>query len=89
MKLPQPPSPPLTAAEFSAALREAGFGVERARIVDASGRCPGFVTTPVFRGRGGIDRPRTLAKAIRERDAEIKRRAARAESYSNAHFSYK
>jgi hypothetical protein len=78
--LPQPPPPPLTAAEFSAALREAGFGVERARIVDVSGRCPGFVTTPVFRGRGGIDRPRTLAKAIRERDAEIKRRAARAES---------
>jgi hypothetical protein len=33
--------PPLTPAEFSAAL-EAGFGVERARIVDVSGRCPGF-----------------------------------------------
>jgi hypothetical protein len=41
--------PPLTAAEFSAALREAGFGVERARIVDVSGRCPGFVTTPATR----------------------------------------
>jgi hypothetical protein len=73
MKLPQPPPPPLTAAEFSAALREAGFGVER-------GRCPGFTTTPAFRGRGVIDRPKTLAKAIRERDAEVKRRAPRAES---------
>jgi hypothetical protein len=78
MKLPQPPPPPLTAAEFSAALREAGFGVEHARTIDTSGRCPGFVTTPVFRGKGGIDRPKTLAKAIRERDAEIKRRAKEA-----------
>jgi hypothetical protein len=76
MKLPPPPPPPLTAAEFNAALKEAGFGVERARIVDTSGRCPGFTTTPVFRGRGGIDRPKTLAKAIRERDAEIVRRRA-------------
>jgi hypothetical protein len=32
------------------------------------------------RGRGVIDRPKTLAKAIRERDAEVKRRAPRAES---------
>jgi hypothetical protein len=73
MKLPQPPLQ-LTAAEFNAALKEAGFGVQHARIIDVSGRCPGFVTTPVFRGRGVIDRPRTLAKAIRERDAEIGRR---------------
>jgi hypothetical protein len=78
MKLPQPQPPPLTAAEFGAALREAGFGVEHARIVDTSGRCPGFVTTPLFRGRGGIDRPKTLPKAIRERDAEIVRRAKKA-----------
>jgi hypothetical protein len=70
--------PQLTAAEFGAALRAAGFGVEHARIVDTSGRCPGFVTTPVFRGRGGIDRPKTLAKAIRERDAEIERRTKKA-----------
>jgi hypothetical protein len=67
--------PPLTAAEFNTALREAGFGVKHARIVDVSGRCPGFVTTPAFRGRA-LDRPRTLAKAIREREAEISRRAA-------------
>jgi hypothetical protein len=71
-----PPSPQnLTAAEFSAALKEAGFGVEHARIVDVSGRCPGFVTTAAFRGRA-LDRARTLAKAIRERDAEIGRRTA-------------
>jgi hypothetical protein len=75
MKPPQAP-PPLTAEQFNTALKEAGFGVERARIVDTSGRCPGFVTTPAFRGRGVIDRPRTLAKVIRERDAEIARRAA-------------
>jgi hypothetical protein len=79
MKLPQPP-PPLTAEQFNAALKEAGFGVERARIIDVSGRCPGFATTPAFRRRGVIDRPRTLAKAIRERDAKIARRAPRAET---------
>jgi hypothetical protein len=75
MKLQQP-SPQLTTAEFNAALKEAGFGVERARIVDVSGRCPGFVTTPAFRGRGVIDRTKTLAKVNRERDAEIARRAS-------------
>jgi hypothetical protein len=78
MKLPQP-TLQLTAAEFNIALKEAGFGVERARIIDVSGRCPGFATTPAFRALGVIDRPRTLAKAIRERDAEIARRAATAE----------
>jgi hypothetical protein len=73
MKLPQPP-PQLTAAEFNTALKEAGFGVQHARIIDVTGRCSGFMTTPAFRGRGVIDRPRTLTKAIRERDAEIARR---------------
>jgi hypothetical protein len=34
--------PQMTSAEFKTALREAGFGVERARIVDVSGRCPAF-----------------------------------------------
>jgi hypothetical protein len=77
MKLPQPPLQ-LTAIVFNAALRGAGFGVEHARIVDTSGRCPGFATTPAFRGRGVIECPRTLAKAIRERDAEIARRAKEA-----------
>jgi hypothetical protein len=74
VKLPQSPQN-LTAAEFNAALKEAGFGVEHARIIDVSGRCPGFVTTAAFRGRA-LDRPRTLTKAIREREAEIARRAA-------------
>jgi hypothetical protein len=67
------------AAELNAALKKAGFGVQRARIVDVSGQCPGFVTIPAFRGRGVIDRPRTLAKVIREREAEIARRAAATE----------
>jgi hypothetical protein len=74
MKMPQRP-PSLTSAEFNAALKEAGFGVEHARIVDTSGRCPGFVTTPALRWHA-LDRPRTLAKVIREREAEIERRAA-------------
>jgi hypothetical protein len=61
MKLPQPP-PQLTAVEFNTALKEAGFGVQHARIVDTSGRCPGFVTTPAFRGRGVMDRTKTLTR---------------------------
>jgi hypothetical protein len=77
VKLPRPQQR-LTAVGFNTALKEAGFGVEHARIVDVSGRCPGFVTTPAFRGRA-LDRPRTLAKAIHERDAEIARRAAETE----------
>jgi hypothetical protein len=36
MKLPRSPQN-LTAAEFNAALKEAGFGVEHARIIDVSG----------------------------------------------------
>jgi hypothetical protein len=71
---PSPP-PQLTAVEFNTALKEAGFGVQHARIIDVSGRCPGFMTTPTFRGRGVIDRTKTLAKVVRERDAEIKRRS--------------
>jgi hypothetical protein len=74
MKLQQP-SPQLTAVEFNTALKEAGFGVQHARIIDVSGRCPGFRTTPAFRGRGVIDRTKTLAKVVRERDAEIARRS--------------
>jgi hypothetical protein len=70
----KPSPPPLTGEQFNAALKEAGFGVEHARIIDVSGRCPGFVTTAAFRGHA-LDRPRTLANAIRERDAEIARRA--------------
>jgi Protein of unknown function (DUF1194) len=38
--------PQLTTAEFTAALREAGFAVDHGRIVDVSGKCPGFATMP-------------------------------------------
>jgi hypothetical protein len=67
--------PQMTSAEFSAALREAGFGVERGRIVDVSGRCPGFATLPSF-NKAVVDRNATLSKVIWERDAEIRRRAS-------------
>jgi hypothetical protein len=66
----------MSSAEFNVALREAGFGVERARIVDVSSKCPGFATMPAFRNRS-VDRNATLAKVIRERDLEIARRLAR------------
>jgi hypothetical protein len=69
------PKAEMTTAEFNAALREAGFGVDRWRIVDVSGTCPGFVAMPSFRN-GVVNRNATLAKVIRERDAEIARRAA-------------
>jgi hypothetical protein len=35
---------PGTSAEFTTAMREAGFGVDHGRIVDVSGQCPGFAT---------------------------------------------
>jgi hypothetical protein len=70
--------PQMTAAEFKAALRDAGFGVERCRIVDVSGKCPGFATLPSF-NKGVVNRNTTLSKAIWERDAEIRRRAAATE----------
>jgi hypothetical protein len=68
----------MTAAEF-AALREAGFGVDRGRIVDVPGKCPGFAAVPVFRGNGSVDRNATLSKVLWARDAEIARRPAKAE----------
>jgi hypothetical protein len=67
--------PRLTSAEFTAALREAGFAVEHGRIVDVSGKCPGFATLPSF-NKSVVNRNATLSKAIWERDAEIRRRAA-------------
>jgi hypothetical protein len=51
----------------------AGFGVGQGRIVDVSGKCPGFATFPSFR-EGVVNRNATLTKAIREGDAEIARR---------------
>jgi hypothetical protein len=35
--------------QFNAALREAGFGVNRGQIVDVSGWCPGFAVMPATR----------------------------------------
>jgi hypothetical protein len=67
--------PQMTAGEFRAALHDAGFGVEHGRIVDVSGKCPGFATLPSF-NHGAVNRNATLSKAIWERDAEIRRRAA-------------
>jgi hypothetical protein len=69
------PLPQMTAAEFAAALKQNGFRVVRAKIEDGTGRCPGIRWPAVFRGPNAVDRNRTLAKVIRERDAEIARRA--------------
>jgi hypothetical protein len=68
--------PQMTAAEFAAALKHHGFRVVRAKIEDATGRCPGVRWPAVLRGRT-VDHNRTLAKVIRERDAEIARRTLR------------
>jgi hypothetical protein len=69
--------PQMSSAEFSNALREAGFGVHRGQIVDVSGKCPGFAAMPLFRN-GAVNRNATLAKVLRARDAEIERRAGAA-----------
>jgi hypothetical protein len=66
--------PQMTSAEFTVALREAGFGVDHGRIVDISGQCPGFATLPSF-NKGVVNRNATLSKAIWERNTEIRRRA--------------
>jgi hypothetical protein len=66
--------PQMTAAEFAAALKHHGFRVVRAKIEDATGRCPGIRWPAILRGRS-VDHNRTLAKVLRERDAEIARRA--------------
>ena len=72
---PSEKEPQMTSAEFSAALREAGFGVDHGRIVDVSGQCPGFTTLPSF-NKSAVDRDATLSKVLFEREAEISRRAA-------------
>jgi hypothetical protein len=46
--------PQMTSAEFTTAMREAGFGVDHGRIVDVSGQCPGFATLPTF-NKGSVD----------------------------------
>jgi hypothetical protein len=64
----------MTSAEFTTAMREAGFGVDHGRIVDVSGQCPGFTTLPSF-NKSAVDRNATLLKVLFEREAEISRRA--------------
>jgi hypothetical protein len=49
----------MTAAEFKMALHEAGFRVDHGRIVDVSGKCPGFTAVPIFRN-GAVNRNATL-----------------------------
>jgi hypothetical protein len=66
----------MTAAEFAAALKHYGFRVVRAKIEDATGRCRGVRWPAVLRGPS-VDHSRTIAKVIRERDAEIARLALR------------
>jgi hypothetical protein len=66
--------PQMTAAEFAASMKHHGFGVSRARIIDTTGQCPG-ISWPAVRRGNSVDRSKTLAKVLRERDAEIARRA--------------
>jgi hypothetical protein len=65
--------PQMSAAEFAAALKTHGFRVVRAKIEDATGQCSGIRWSAVLRG-AAVDRNRTLAKILRERDAEVARR---------------
>jgi hypothetical protein len=68
--------PEMSVAVFKAALRRHGFRVSGIRIVDMSGKCPGFSTTAVLDiKRGKIARNRTLAKCINERNAAVAKRA--------------
>jgi catechol 2,3-dioxygenase-like lactoylglutathione lyase family enzyme len=53
------PVPQMTAAEFAAALRHHGFRVIRAKIEDATGRCPGVRWPAVLRGQS-VDHNRTF-----------------------------
>jgi hypothetical protein len=66
--------PQMSAAEFAPAFKTHGFRVVRAKIEDATGQCPGIRWSAVLRG-AAVDRNRTLAKVLQERDAEVARRA--------------
>jgi len=68
--------PQMTAAVFATALATNGFRVVRTKIEDTTGQCPGVRWSAVLMGNG-VDRNRTLAKVLQERDAEIARKAAR------------
>jgi len=76
----QPPESQLRALTRAIAerntLRRHGFRVSGIRIVDMSGKCPGFSTTAVLDiKRGKTARNRTLAKCINERNAAVAKRA--------------
>jgi hypothetical protein len=63
--------PQMSSAEFKAALKDHGFRVVRAKIEDATGKCPGVSWSAVLRGRTAIDYNKTLAKVIAGRNAEL------------------
>jgi hypothetical protein len=65
--------PQMSPAEFNAALKRHGFHVVRAKIEDATGKCPGVSWSAVLRGRTAIDYNKTLAKVIAGRNAELAR----------------
>jgi hypothetical protein len=66
--------PQMSSAEFNAALKRHGFRVVRAKIEDATGKCPGFSWSAVLRGRTAIDYNETLAKVIAARNTELAQR---------------
>jgi hypothetical protein len=66
--------PQMSAAEFNEALKRHGFRDVRAKIEDATGKCPGVSWSAVFRGRAAVDYNKTLAKVIAARNAELARR---------------
>jgi hypothetical protein len=76
----------MTAAEFKMALHEAGFRVDHGRIVEVSGKCPGFTAVPIFRN-GAVNRNATLSNVLWEREAEIARRAGSSASQFGAILS--
>jgi hypothetical protein len=69
----QTPALQISLTEFNAALKRHGFRVVRAKIEDATGKCPGVRWSAVLRGRA-VDYSKTLVKVIAARDAEIARR---------------
>jgi hypothetical protein len=50
------------------------YSVVRAKIEDATGKCPGVSWSAVLRGRTAIDYNKTLAKVLAARNAELVRR---------------
>jgi hypothetical protein len=65
----------LSVNEFQRALMRYGFAESGTRIIDVSGRCPGGAWPVVLDSAGKMDRHRTVRLAVKERAAEIARRA--------------